>query len=140
MTYLLDNDVFFASIYGGHVKHRRARQWLDEAKPQGWGIATTTYLAGIRLLMNPAIMQGAPLTVAEACDAVETELSGVYPGRIVGSMERPDRGLLQRASGHRQVMDIWLVQVARQEKAKLATFDGGLVANWPDDCMDVLAG
>jgi len=33
MRHLLDNDVFLAAIYRGHVAHTRARAWLDAAMP-----------------------------------------------------------------------------------------------------------
>ena len=131
MRHLLDNDVFLAAIYRGHASHPRARRWLDAAKPAGGGVAVETYLAAIRLLMNPAVMHAGVLTAKQAIDAVETELAGRHPGRVVLNPQRPDRSLLEKASGHRQVMDFWLVQIARDCGAKLATGDAGTLALWP---------
>lgn len=131
MRHLLDNDVFLAALYRGHVAHPRARRWLDAAKPAGWGVAVETYLAAIRLLMNPAVMHAGVLTAKQALDAVDAELAGRHPGRVVISPHKPERALLEKAVGHRQIMDFWLVQIARDCGAKLATGDAGTLANWP---------
>lgn len=137
MKYLLDNDIFLAAIYAGHESHRVARKWVDTRKASGWGIAAETYLAAARLLMNPAVMGGGALSVEEAFQAIETELAGAHPGRIVLATRRPERSMLEKATGHRQIMDIWLVQIARDHGARLATRDGGTLANWPDDTIAV---
>lgn len=62
MRVLLDNDVFFAALVQGHPHHAVSRRWLDQIKPTGWGIASETYLAAVRLLMNPRV--SVPLTGA----------------------------------------------------------------------------
>jgi predicted nucleic acid-binding protein len=132
MKHLLDNDVFLAAIYRKHADHTLCRAWLDAAKPAGWGIAAETYLAAIRLLMNPAVMGSGAFSARESLAAVETELGGPHRGAVVMARKRPDRAMLERATGHRQVMDFWLVQIARDRGAKLATRDGGTLTHWPD--------
>ena len=42
MSFVLNNDVFFAALYEGHVAHEAARKWLDEIKPEGWAISIET--------------------------------------------------------------------------------------------------
>jgi|LNAP01.1.fsa_nt_gb hypothetical protein len=135
MRFLLDNDVFFAAIYAGHVNHAAARKWLDAAKPEGWGIAVETYLAAIRLLMNPAIMHSHAFTAAKAIQAVDLELAGKHPGRVLCATTKPERAILAKAQGHRQVMDFWLVQLAREAGCKLVTNDGGTLNHWPEDTL-----
>jgi predicted nucleic acid-binding protein len=137
VKFLLDNDVFLSAIYRKHEGHVASRSWLDSAKREGWGIAAETYLAAVRLLMNPSVMGAGVLTAHEALDAVETELAGPHPGRVIMASKMPDRRLLENAKGHRQVMDFWLVQIARDSGSKLATRDAGLFALWPDDCQKV---
>lgn len=132
MRYLVDNDVFFAAIYGNHTLHHTARSWLDGAKFSGWGVASETYLAAIRLLMNPIVMKSGHLTALEAVEAVDMELSGKHPGAIILARNAPDQTLLKLAQGHRQIMDFWLIQIAREKKCLLATHDSGLAATWPD--------
>lgn len=137
MKYLLDNDVFLAAIYSGHEFHKKARRWLDAHKAAGWGIATETYLAAARLLMNPAVMGSGALPSREALLAIQTELAGPHPGNIVLARRPPDPGLLRSATGHRQIMDIWLVQIARDAGCKLVTRDSGNHKNWPKDTFAV---
>lgn len=132
MKHLIDNDVFLAAIYRKHVDHNICRAWLDSAKPSGWGIASETYLAAVRLLMNPAVMGSGAFAAPDALAAVETELGGPHRGTLVMARKKPDRAMLEKAKGHRQVMDFWLVQIARDIGAKLATRDGGILSNWPD--------
>ncbi|EIQ00595.1 hypothetical protein OpiT1DRAFT_05143 [Opitutaceae bacterium TAV1] len=139
MRYLIDNDVVFAAVYGKHSGHPAARAWLDAAKSSGWGIAVETYLATVRMLMNPVIMGSGVCDAARAIDAIETELSGKHPGRIVYASEKPNRAMLAKAQGHKQVMDIWLVQIARQEGCKLATNDAGTLVNWAADTVSIHA-
>jgi len=135
LKYLLDNNVFLAAIYAGHEHHRAARKWLDAHKPAGWGIAAETYLAATRLLMNPAVMGSGTLLAETALAAIQTELAGPHRGHIVLARRKPDPALLAAARGHREIMDIWLVQIARDCKARLVTRDAGSLANWPDDTL-----
>lgn len=135
MPYALDNDVFFAALYEGHVAHIDARNWLDANKPSGWAIAMETYLAAMRLLMNPTILGRRILNGALARRAVETELAGKYPGKILTCGERPDREFFDRATGHRQVMDFWLLQTAQAHGHILVTRDQALNRTWPDETL-----
>jgi len=45
--------------------------------------------------------------------------------------------LLEKATGHRQIMDTWLVQIARDTGHKLATHDTGTLAQWPEQTLRV---
>ena len=63
---------------------------------------------------------------------VEAELAGSYPGDVVLARQKPDTALLRKAAGHKQIMDFWLVQIAREHACTLATNDSGLAATWPD--------
>jgi predicted nucleic acid-binding protein len=137
MKFLLDNDVFLSAIYRKHESHAVSRAWLDSSKKEGWGIAAETYLAAIRLLMNPSVMGSGAFTAREALDAVEAELEGSHPGRVVMAPRKPDRRLLEKAEGHRQVMDFWLLQIARDSGSKLATRDAGILSHWPADSHKV---
>ncbi len=135
MAYALDNDVFFAALYEGHVAHIDARAWLDTNKPAGWAIAMETYLAAMRLLMNPTILGRSILDGALARRVVETELTGKHPGRILIGNKRPSGEIFDRATGHRQVMNFWLIQTARAHGHTLITRDKALNRAWPDDSL-----
>ncbi len=133
MKVLLDNDVFFAAIYAGHQHHEPARTWLDREKKKGWAISTETWLAAMRLLMNPAILGTSKLNGATAWKIVKLECGGQHPVTLVYPNDPPHEKLFSNAIGHRQVMDFWLVQLAKQEKLKVVTFDRALKSHWPDD-------
>jgi predicted nucleic acid-binding protein len=132
VPYLVDSDVFFAAMYAKHVLHPRSRAWLDRAKPGGWAVAAETYLGAVRLFMNPAVLKSGHLSARQALHAVEAELAGRHPGRVVLARRRPRAKILERAVGHEQVMDFWLVQVASEQGWTLASSDAGLAAAWPD--------
>ncbi len=135
IKYIVDNDVFLAAVSDGHDNHKTARAWLDKAKQQGWGIAVETYLATVRLLMNPTAMKDKVMDAGAAIAAVDLELAGKHPGRIVFAKTKPNRTILTKAQGHRQIMDFWLVQIAREAGCKLVTNDGGTLGNWPADTI-----
>ena len=137
MKPLLDSDVFFSALVRNHPSHALSRRWLDKVKPAGWGVASETYLAAVRLLMNPKVMGSGALTATAALTAVETELGGPHPGIVVIAPESPARALLEKAAGHRQIMDTWLVQIARDTGYKLATHDSGMLAQWPEHTLRV---
>jgi hypothetical protein len=137
IRYLFDNDVFFAAIYAGHVQHVACRNAVDEIKPKGWGIATETFLASLRLFMNPTIMGKHLLRSSTAWQVIDTELQGDYPGQLVYASTRPDLNLFKVATGHKQIMDIWLIQLARAHGCKLLTRDNGLLSNWPKDTQSI---
>ena len=137
MTHILDTSAFFPAVYDGHPDHKNARAWLDKNRQQGWGITAETYLGTMRLLMNPAFMGSKTRDVTQAIDIVETALGGEHPGRIIFATQKPSRALFAKAQGHKQVMDIWQVQLAKQEHCKLATSDTGILADWPDDTVRV---
>lgn len=137
MKFLLDNEVFFAALVRGHTNHSLSRRWLDKIKPAGWGIASETYLAAVRLLMNPKVMGSGAFTAPAALAVVETQLSGPYPSLVIVAPKRPARALLEKAASHRQIMDMWLVQIARDTGCKLATHDTGTLTHWPQQTVRV---
>lgn len=132
MAFVLDNDVFFAALYEGHVAHEAARKWLDEIKPGGWAISIETQLAAMRLLMNPTILGKSVLKGESALLVVNTELAGSYPGKVLIGQNRLDPLLFNLATGHRQIMDFRLVQTARDNGYTLMTRDRALNRTWPE--------
>lgn len=66
---------------------------------------------------------------------VETELSGPYPGKILVCGKRPDAEIFDGAKGHRQIMDLWLIQTVREHGYVLVTRDKALNRAWPNDSV-----
>ncbi|AHF90234.1 DNA-binding protein [Opitutaceae bacterium TAV5] len=129
MKWLLDNDVFFAAVNTAHEHHETSRAWLDGIKAEGWGVSVETFLAAVRLLMNPKVMQNCELPAAEALRVIRAEFTGKQAGRIVSGGE-PEDAFLKKATGHKQVMDFYLVQTAMNHGARLATRDRGTLSAW----------
>ena len=130
MQWLVDNDVMFAAINTAHVNHAGARAWLEKNRGDGWGVTVETFLACVRLLMNPSVMKGYELNAKDALRVVRAEFRGATAGEIVNG-GIPEDGFLLKAKGHRQIMDFYLVQTAASHGAKLVTLDGGTLAAWP---------
>jgi len=131
MKWILDTNVLFIAINTWHDQHAQTRAWLDAAKPTApWGASAETYLGAIRLLMNPKVMKGAHLDAGDAVKVTRREFSGPNAGKIVTGDE-PDDALLRKAKGHKQIMDIYQIQVAAKHGAKLVTMDDALRAAFP---------
>jgi predicted nucleic acid-binding protein len=133
--FLVDNDLFFAALYEGHQNHHASRDCIDYCKTCGWAIAAETFLSGMRLLMNPVVMRQSPLSAALAWKVVSLEISEPNPARVVFASNLPDKELFAKAKGHKQVMDLWLVQLALEYGLRLATWDTAMVRNHPDICV-----
>lgn len=99
-------------------------------KSDGWEIAVETFLTVVRLQMLPAAMNQAPCRVATALATLEREFTGPYPCTILLG-EKPTSSFLGRAQGSKQINDFYLVQLAASHRAKLATCDTGIHAEWP---------
>ena len=130
MKWLVDTNIFLSSIDTCHPQHSQGRAWLGVARRDGWGVTVETYLGAIRLLMNPSVMKGSPLGARDAITAVRAALAAPHEGQIVIG-GAPDNAILKTARGHRQIMDFYLAQVARDTGLKLATRDAGLLATFP---------
>lgn len=63
------------------------------------------------------------------------EIAGQNPATIVYASFLPDKDLFKEANGHKQVMDLWLVQLARSQGMVFATRDKALARNHPEDCF-----
>lgn len=136
MKWIVDTDVFFAAVNANHIHHAAAHRWLESIRSEGWGVTVETFLAAVRLLMNPIVMHGHAISATKALRIVRAELSGGQPGRIVPGPDPEDR-FLAKANGHKQVMDFYLVQIAAAHEARLATFDRGTLAAWPRETYPV---
>jgi len=124
VTTLLDANVLIALVVSDHVHHDAAESWfagLDDS------FATCPITQGslVRLL----IRQGQN---AEDARAVVIALTHSPRHEFWSDSVSFTDVELQGVIGHRQVTDGYLAQLARANRGRLATFDGGLVALHPD--------
>jgi len=130
MKWLLDNNVFFPLVNCSHSEHAATIAWFAKNKTDGWGVTVETYLGCIRKLMNSKIMQGCPQNAKGAVTVARAALGAPHNGKIIIGGQ-PDDALMKKAQGHKQIMDFYLVQVARDTGMKLATRDTGILATFP---------
>ena len=124
MTTLLDANVLIALVVSDHVHHDPAESWfagLDDS------FATCPITQGslVRLLIRQG--QNAEDARAVVIALTQSPRHEFWPESISFTDVE-----LQGVIGHRQVTDGYLAQLARANRARVATFDRGLVALHPD--------
>jgi toxin-antitoxin system PIN domain toxin len=124
MTFLLDVNVLIALWWPDHEAHDRAQQWFARNSREGWATCPLTQSGFIRILSNPSFSQHwvtpleASRVLASGLDHPthhfwKDDLTFLDAVRFVGSQLRR----------HQQVTDAYLLGLAVNKKAKLATFD-----------------
>lgn len=126
MRALLDVNVLIALLDAGHVHHRTAMTWLECEIEHGWASCPLTQNGCVRSMAQPAY-PGAftPAEVAARLgEAVADPSHEFWPA----DASLLDAGLFDwsRVLGHRQVTDIYLLQLAVQRGGRFVTFDQGI--------------
>ena len=128
MNWLLDGNVLIALAWSGHPSHTRASRWLSAINPADT-IATcpVTEETLLRLHMQFARDKSA----AAAWRALAT--IHAHP-RHVSWQDNFSHTAINptRLTGHRQITDSWLAELARRQGGKLATLDAALAVLWPE--------
>lgn len=125
-TLLLDANVLLALAWPNHPFHLRAAERLDRRGAR-WATCLLTQAAFVRLSSNPAVVPS-PKTPAAAGQMLHSLLSD--PDHIFLEPKRKARpslgDFLNRAHGHKQVNDAFLLWLAATQGALLLTFDKGV--------------
>ncbi len=121
-TYLLDANVLIALTVAEHEHHVAASEWAVSIR--SFALCPVVEGALVRFLVRI----GERATVAqEILRALHADARcAVWPDEL--SYADVD---LTGVAGHRQVTDAYLVGLATGRRARLASFDAGLVAAWP---------
>lgn len=122
---LLDVNVLLALAWPNHPFHAAATRRMEQAGHQ-WATCALTQLGFIRLSSNPAAVTPAmtPASAATLLAKMVQDAAHVYVEALPQPVEFTSA--FTRAMGHRQVIDFYLLYVARLHKAKLLTFDARL--------------
>jgi toxin-antitoxin system PIN domain toxin len=128
MIWLLDGNALVAMSLPGHVFFERTHRWLGDLAP-GDVIATCPVTEGTLLRIH---MQQArdPSSIAAwtALGRIHKHPRHVFwPENFSYTEIAPTR-----ITGHRQITDSWLAELARRKGGKLATLDEALFALWPE--------
>src|SRR5580765_5566638 len=123
--YLLDVNVLMALARPAHTHHRLAHDWFRSVTR--WFTTPVTETAFVRLTMNPAV-SGRAVTATEALALLAAWRQA--PGHHF----LPDDSSLAEAvidpvtlTGHHQVTDFHLVNLAARHRLQLATLDNALL-------------
>jgi len=129
MTYLLDVDFLLACGWGSHARHARARGWLE--RQAAFALCPLTELGFIRVSMSAAYRASFADTQAALANITAREQA-----RWLSADLRVQR--LPAITGHADVTDAYLVELARAHGLKLATLDGALCAkSWAAGIAEV---
>lgn len=132
-SYLLDINVLVALMWPAHVAHETAQNWFRQNARSGWATCPMTQAGFVRIVSNPAFSSEA-VAPKEATDLLETNLR--HPDHHFWaddmSFVNTVQLFLPRLSGHKQVMDAYLLGLASRRKGKLVSLDRGILDLLPD--------
>lgn len=131
MTWLLDGNVLIALAWPGHSFHGRASRWLASL-PHFEKLATCPVTEGtlLRLHMMHARDKSAAAAWAALVSIHAHPRHVFWPEGFSYTEIDPTR-----LTGHRQITDSWLAELARRKGGKLATLDASLAVLWPDSTL-----
>lgn len=134
---LLDANVLLALAWPNHQHHADAHAWFAAHGKKGWATCAFTQLAFVRLSSNPSYTSNA-VSPREAA-ALLQEWARLKTHRFWSSPTAEEPSIYERALGHQQVNDAWLVEAARQNGGRLVTLDRRLqVHTIEDGLVDVI--
>ena len=119
---LLDVNVLVALFDPHHIHHDAAHDWFAAARDDGWATCPLTEHGFIRVVSHPAYGLGERVEPAAARLRAFCASGGHQFWRDAISL-RDEIFDLSRAGGATQLTDIYLLGLAVNRKARLATFD-----------------
>ena len=134
MKVLLDNDVFFSAVVRSHPSHALSRRWLDKNKKSGWGIASETYLAAVRLLLKATKTGAVAAKTGQLAEALAKSPDEVVATLVAAGLKVPEKAREKPVFVEHAGEIFWLSQNAKGElwvNAKASKFadrkenDGG---------------
>lgn len=133
-VHLLDINVLVSLMWPAHENHDRAQEWFLKYSKIGWATCPLTQAGCIRILSNPSFSSDA-VTPQEAIKMLATNLEHpahqFWPDDL--GFAEAAQPIQKQIGGHQQITDAYLVGLALQRKAKLATMDRGIATLLPKD-------
>jgi toxin-antitoxin system PIN domain toxin len=121
MIFLLDANVLIALGWATHTHHHSASRWLSGRQ---FATCVQTQLAFLRLSTHPKLPYRA--TMLDARATLRSILA--KPDHEFWAMDLPPLDHRPEAPTHEQLNDAYLVALAKERAARLATFDSGIPA------------
>ena len=121
---LLDVNVLIALFDPAHIHHEAAHRWFEVNRKYRWATCPLTENAFVRILSNPSY-PGQPTTIEDAASRLRTFCSEREHAFWPDSVSICERGRFRwnHVQGHRQLTDVYLLDVAISNHGRLATFD-----------------
>ena len=130
---LLDVNVLLALAWPTHQHHRAAHQWFRDESRHGWATCALTQLSFVRLSANPSYTVDA--VSPQDAAALLVQLTAHARHRFWTEMPPVVVDGFKQATGHQQVMDAYLVGLARHHRGRVVTFDARLKSHAADDAL-----
>ena len=119
MSYLMDTNVLISVLDSTHVHHVPVNAWFENLGGSAAATCPTAENGALRYLLRTGI---------NAPDALDALLEFKQDPRVafVPEVDSMATTSLTGVTGHRQITDVYLCQIATSTNRKLATFDQGL--------------
>lgn len=130
MTWLLDGNVLVAMVLSGHPHHERIRRWRQNTAMDV--IATCPITEGTLLRLHMQFAMDRSVSAAwDALASIRDHPKHEFWSESFSYSEIDPT----RLTGHRQITDSWLAELARRKGGRLATLDESLSVLWPDSTL-----
>lgn len=128
MTWLLDGNVLIAMAIDDHPHRERCMNWFKTID----SFATCPVTEGTLLRMHAQHAADKSLEAAwRTLEAYHAHPNHVFWLENFSYTKIPPT----RLTGHRQITDAWLAELAKRKGGKLATLDAPLSALWPNSTL-----
>lgn len=127
MTWLLDGGLLAALRLSGHEHHARAHRWFAASAPQPFATCAVTQGTLLRLHMRFAASSSAAAAWAALREVAAHPRHRLWDDKL-SYLDVPYAGL----TGHRQVTDAFLAELARRQGGRVATLDAAFATLHPD--------
>ena len=127
MTWLLDGNILVAATIPDHPHHDRVHRWLAVVQEDWFATCPVTEGTLLRLHMQYALKKSTSAAWAALASIQAHPKHVFWPDNFSYTEISPSR-----LTGHRQITDAWLAELARRKGGKLVTLDEALYVLWPD--------
>ena len=127
MLHLFDGNVLVAMMLPDHPHHQRVHHWLATVREDAFATCSVTEGTLLRLHIQFA--------GDKSIDAAWKAIASIHAHprhRFLADGFSYIEVNPVRLTGHRQITDAWLVELAKRHDAKLATLDEGLAVLRPE--------
>jgi toxin-antitoxin system PIN domain toxin len=126
-VWLLDGNVLVALLISTHPHHRRAERWLISQKKCHFATCAVTEGTLLRLHMQLALDASAQAAWSALASVRSHPRHLYWEDGFSYSEISPTR-----LTGHRQVTDAWLAELAQRRKGRVATLDDAFSVLYKD--------